>query len=195
MITIRPAFTDCFKEKEFYPHFFSKDEKMWLWKWFWNCGRLKKKQPGLLDGSRLPGEGERVLADPEARALPQMQPTEARREFFYILILLLKNFRQDESEPEESDAEEWTHHSGGVKQQVWDDIIAFHNYLFNKLDPNPDFEIPKSKSDLFTKKANKNWQRWTKKFEPFENNNNHHELLQVPFKCRHLGFELTCLST
>ena len=67
---------------------------------------MKKKQPGLLDGSRLPGEGERVLADPEARALPQMQPTEARREFFYILILLLKNFRQDESEPEESDAEE-----------------------------------------------------------------------------------------
>jgi len=63
------------------------------------------------------------------------------------------------------------------------------------LDPNPDFEIPKSKSDFFTKKANKNWQRWTKKFEPFENNNNHHELLQVPFKCRHLGFELTCLST
>ena len=125
---------------------------MWLWKWFWNCGRLKKKQPGLLDGSRLPGEGERVLADPEARALPQMQPTEARREFFYILILLLKNFRQDESEPEESDAEEWTHHSRGVKQQVWDDIIAFHNYLFNKLDPNPDFGIPKSKSNFLPKK-------------------------------------------
>ena len=169
---------------------------MWLWKWFWNCGRLKKKQPGLLDGSRLPGEGERVLADPEARALPQMQPTEARREFFlYFNFIVEKNLRQDESEPEESDAEEWTHHSRGVKQQVWDDIIAFHNYLFNKLDPNPDFEIPKSKSDFFTKKANKNWQRWTKKFEPFENNNNHHELLQVPFKCRHLGFELTCLST
>jgi len=32
---------------------------------------------GLLDGSRLAGEGERVLADPEARALPQMQPAEA----------------------------------------------------------------------------------------------------------------------
>jgi len=32
---------------------------------------------GLLDGSRLSGEGERVLADPEARALPQMQPAEA----------------------------------------------------------------------------------------------------------------------
>ena len=115
--------------------------------------------------------------------------------FLYFNFIVEKNFRQDESEPEESDAEEWTHHSRGVKQQVWDDIIAFHNYLFNKLDPNPDFEIPKSKSDFFTKKANKNWQRWTKKFEPFENNNNHHELLQVPFKCRHLGFELTCLST
>jgi len=34
-----------------------------------------------------------------------------------------------------------------------------------------------------------------KRYEPFENNDNHHELLQVPFNRRHLGFELTCLST
>jgi len=35
---------------------------------------------GLLDGSRLSGEGEGVLADPEARALPEVQPEEAGRE-------------------------------------------------------------------------------------------------------------------
>ena len=36
---------------------------------------------GLLDGSRLSGEGEGVLADQEARALPQVQPEEAGREW------------------------------------------------------------------------------------------------------------------
>ena len=77
------------------------------------------------------------------------------RVFLYFNFIVEKNLRQDESEPEESDAEEWTHHSRGVKQQVWDDIIAFHNYLFNKLDPNPDFGIPKSKSDFLPKKQTK----------------------------------------
>ena len=75
--------------------------------------------------------------------------------FLYFNFIVEKNLRQDESEPEESDAEEWTHHSRGVKQQVWDDIIAFHNYLFNKLDPNPDFGIPKSKSDFLPKNKQK----------------------------------------
>lgn len=35
---------------------------------------------GLLDGSRLAGEGKRVLANPEARALSEMQPEETGRE-------------------------------------------------------------------------------------------------------------------
>ena len=85
------------------------------------------------------------------------------RVFLYFNFIVEKNFRQDESEPEESDAEEWTHHSRGVKQQVWDDIIAFHNYLFNKLDPNPDFEIPKSKSDFFYQKSKQKLAKMDKK--------------------------------